>query len=77
MRLITMLFGVVASAATMLFLGCLLRTAFGALTGWVVGYVFSGTMTMLMVWIGQPTMELWQLGAILGFLTSFIPTSSK
>lgn len=66
-------------AAAVLFIGVLLGTVMGAFAGWVVGGVFAETMKILIVDLLHlpPSVEPWQVGAILGFVgTFFRPTLS-
>lgn len=58
-----------------LFLIPLLGIAAGAFTGWVVGFVFPGTVGILAsIMTGGATMPAWQVGAILGFVGGFFKT---
>ena len=66
-------------AAVFLFVGVLLGTTMGAFAGWVVGGVFAETMKILIVDLLRlpPSVEPWQVGAMLGFIgTFFRPTLS-
>lgn len=76
MPLIAVLVGAVAFTA-LLFISVLFGTVIGAFAGWVVGLVFTDTMITLAKMLGQPGMEAWQLGAILGFVGSFFRSSSS
>lgn len=50
----------------------ILGTALGALAGWVVGIFFAETMATVMLAIFGATVEVWQLGAFLGFVGGYV-----
>jgi len=58
-----------------LFLGAVMGTVFGALSGWVVGFIFYDTLYQLTQHLGLGDTPPWQLGAMLGFVGGFFRTS--
>lgn len=61
----------------LLFAGCLIGATMGAISGFVVGLAFDGSMVLLAQALGIPDAQPYQLGAIAGFLGSFFsPTIS-
>jgi len=57
--------------AGMLFVGCLLTTAIGAVVGAFVGLAFDGSLQLLANAVGVPEARPYQLGAVLGFVSGF------
>lgn len=62
------------TVAIAVFVGALAATAVGALVGWLVGLVFSGSMAHLQDFL-HTTAEPYQIGAMLGFIGSFFRSS--
>ena len=60
-----------------LFLGALLSTLGGAFAGWVVGMFWPHTMAILLAKLGLAGVQMWQLGAMLGFVGSFFRSSTS
>jgi len=76
-RLVAVILGLLGSAFSVgffLFLGAIMGTAFGALGGLFVGWVFSDSMALLIQATGLEA-EPYQLGAIFGFVGGFIKRS--
>ena len=55
----------------------LLGVLFGAFSGWVVGLFFTDTVIGFLGRLGVETagLEVWQVGAAMGFLGGFLKTS--
>lgn len=53
----------------------LVATVVGAFTGWIVGLMFPGTLSLLSEAMLDKTIPAWQLGAMLGFVGSFFRSS--
>lgn len=64
-------FGAVVVMAVMLFIVALLGTLLGAGAGWAVGMVFGQTFAIALAHVGIADMQLWQVGAVLGFVSVF------
>lgn len=58
-----------------LFIGIIAGTAFGALGGWIIGLVFTDTITIIGAKLFGFT-EPWEIGAALGFIGSFFKTNT-
>lgn len=72
--------GGVLLAAIVTFFAPLLMVVLGAFSGWVVGMFFPETILGFLEQIGITGLEVWEVGASLGFLGGFfryIPVSSK
>ena len=54
-----------------LFIAPLICVLFGALGGWIVGLFFSETILGFLSGFGVNNLEMWQVGASLGFVSSF------
>lgn len=70
----------IAIALAFIFIAPLLGTLVGAFSGWVVGFFYSGPILNGLQRAGIDTsgLELWQVGATLGFVGGFFRvTSSK
>ena len=63
-----------AGVGFFLFVGAIMGTAFGALSGLCVGWVFTDSMALLIGATGLDA-EPYQLGAIFGFVGGFIRTT--
>lgn len=63
--------------AALFFVLCLLSTIFGAVIGWVVGLMFGDIILDFLSRFGFNTngIEMWQIGAGLGFIGSFFRSS--
>lgn len=64
--------------AIALFVGALLGTAVGALSGWIVGLFYTNTIQTVLVALGFQAVQVWQLGTFFGFVGGFlrsIPTT--
>ena len=61
----------VIGAVALLFFSTLLGTVIGAFSGWVVGWFFAETILGFFSSIGIQGFEMWQLGAVLGFIGPF------
>lgn len=46
------------------FMLVIVGTLFGAISGWIVGLVFTPTFHTVMIALGMQTIEVWQLGAV-------------
>lgn len=53
------------------FLALMIPTLVGALFGLVVGYIFDDTSRQFLNAIGMSGMEMWQFGAMVGFVGRF------
>ena len=49
----------------------------GALTGWLVGLLFGQTILGILEEIGITGFSMWQIGAFLGFISSFFVSSKS
>lgn len=69
----------VLAIVVVLFFGSLLGTLIGAVTGLVVGMFWTPTILSTLSRFGADTtgMEVWQLGATMGFLGGFLSTSVR
>lgn len=69
----TKIFGGVALVATGFIVFPLVGVLFGAFSGWIVGLFFEHTIraTMTALKLPIPNIEIWQLGATLGFVGAF------
>jgi hypothetical protein len=54
-----------------LFLVPLVGVLFGSFSGWVVGLIFSGTCEYFLQYFKLIEVEMWEIGAFLGFVGSF------
>jgi len=72
------LIGIIAAlgVAGLLFVAILLSTVFGGIAGWVVGGVFP-FVTDTVRGISGLTLTNFEIGAVLGFVGSFLKTSSS
>lgn len=72
-KLITSTLAVIALA----FLLPVLGTLIGAFMGWVVGLFFGETILAFLAAVGVTTsgLSMWQVGAAMGFLGSFLRTT--
>jgi hypothetical protein len=63
--------------AVMFFILCLMSTIFGAAIGWAVGLLFGDTILDFLSRIGMNVngVEMYQVGAALGFIGSFFRSS--
>lgn len=70
------LVGLPLVAAVIFFLPCM-GVLFGAFSGWVVGLFFEETVMGFLGRVGFNTagFEMWQVGAVMGFLGAFLKTS--
>lgn len=57
----------------LLFFGSILCTVLGALGGEVVSWFFADTFRAAQVRLGIDEFQLWQVGAVLGFVCGFLP----
>ena len=64
-----------AAASLVLIFAIAAATLGGAVSGWVVGYFFPGSLDLLSQKVFGQVLPHWQLGAILGFLGSFFRSS--
>jgi hypothetical protein len=67
--------GAAAGVAAMFFLAIIMGTIGGAITGWVVGLLFSDTILGIFAALGIKGFAMWQIGAFLGFVGAFFRTS--
>ena len=51
-----------------------LSSAFGALAGWIVGWVFGETILDILGQFGIHSIAMWQFGAFIGFVGGFLKT---
>ena len=72
-KLITGFLAVIALA----FIAPVLGTLIGAFMGWVVGLFFGETILSFLAAVGVTTagLSMWQVGASMGFLGSFLRTT--
>lgn len=65
------------AAIVIAFIAPLFGVLIGAFMGWVVGLFFSATILDFLSRVGVETagLALWQVGAAMGFLGSFLRTS--
>lgn len=63
-----------AAVLVIAFLAIVGGTLIGIISAVVVAYVFPGTMALLALKLGIPT--IWQMGAILGFIGGFFKAST-
>lgn len=63
--------GVAGLVALLLLVLPLVGTVFGALSGWVVGLLFSETILGFFTALGITGLKMWQIGASLGFIGGF------
>ena len=64
--------------ALAIFITPLMGTLAGAFSGWVGGLFFEGTIRETLGGVGvNPTTEMWQIGATLGFLGGFVRVVKK
>lgn len=54
----------------------ILGTLFGIFSGWFVGIFFAEPILSIVAKIGVKNVEMWQLGAFLGFVGGFFRSSS-
>ena len=66
-----------AGVAALVFFGVVMRTVFGAITGWAVYLLFPETFGTAMKIAHIESMELWQVGAVLGFVGGYFSVSSS
>lgn len=52
----------------------ILMTCWGVLCGWVVGLVYGETILGIAAQLGVRGVEMWQIGAFLGFVSGFLRT---
>lgn len=50
--------------------------AAGALSGWTVSLIFNQTILEVLAKFGLHGVELWQIGATMGFLGAFLRTNT-
>lgn len=74
-KLLIVVLGAVGVAAV-LFLAILMSTVFGGIAGWVVGGVFP-FVTDTIRGVSGLTLTNFEIGAVLGFVGSFLKTSSS
>lgn len=53
-----------------------ISAALGALAGWTVSLIFGDTILRVMSMVGIHDVAVWQLGATLGFVSSFLRTQT-
>ena len=51
-----------------------ITTLFGAIAGWIVGLFFGDTILYALSEMGLRNITMWQLGATLGFVSTFLRT---
>lgn len=63
--------------AAMVFFAPVIGVLFGAFAGWVVGLFFGDTILSFLTRVGVDTagLAVWQVGAAMGFLGSFLRTN--
>lgn len=61
----------------LVFVGTICSTALGCFTGWVVGQMWPDTMAIMLAKLGLADLQLWQFGAMLGFVGSFFRSSAN
>ena len=59
-----------------MFLGCVLGTLCGAFAGWIVGLFFGKTILAFLATLGITGFNMWQIGAVLGFVGGFFRSSN-
>jgi len=67
-------FGVMALSVGGVFLFVIAATCLGALSGWIVGLVFSDVILGILSRIGIKNVTMWQFGAFMGFVGGFLKT---
>lgn len=69
--------GAFAAGVVIAFIAPLVGVLIGAFMGWVVGLFFTDTIIGFLTRVGVDTVGLavWQVGAAMGFLGSFLRTS--
>jgi hypothetical protein len=68
--------GAAIMVAALFFLAALAYTFVGAFAGWVVAWAFDETTVKALEFFSLTNYELWEIGAVLGFLSSFIRSST-
>lgn len=69
--------GSIVAASGVVFITVLLALLCGAVTGYVCGLVFPGTLAKLAAVLGLAGTPSWQLGAMLGFVGGFFRSHLK
>lgn len=59
-----------------IFIAVLLGPVFGGLAGWVVGLLFESTILKVLAAFGVTGIEVWELGAFMGFVGGFLKTTT-
>jgi hypothetical protein len=69
--------GIVFLGLGLLFVAPIIAVFFGALSGWIIGLVFTGEVMKVLSRFGVDTvgLSMWELGAGLGFVGSFFKSS--
>lgn len=75
MQAITIIGGAAAAVFLAVFLP-LLMPLIGAFTGVVVGFFFDETSRSFLDALGMTKLEMWQFGAMLGFVSGFLRTTT-
>ena len=58
-------------------ISCIASAFFGGVTGWIVGFVFEDTILGILAQMGITNVTMFQVGAFLGFVTSFLKETIK
>lgn len=76
MKSLTVIAGI-AGLFVVLLLSPIVGVLFGAFSGWVVGVVLPETSELFLQYLKlqSPPSEMWQIGALLGFVGSFFRNS--
>ena len=67
--------GAILGLAALIFLMPLIGVLVGAFAGWVVSLFFDATMRAFFGPLGLGHLEVWQIGAALGFIGGFFKTT--
>lgn len=76
MEKMTLVFGGMMIFMGSIFIAVVLGPLLGAFAGWVVGLVFGETILGIAAQLGIKDVEMWQLGAFLGFVSGFLKTKA-
>lgn len=58
-------------------ISCIASAFFGGVAGWIVGFVFEDTILGILAQMGITNVTMFQVGAFLGFVTSFLKETIK
>lgn len=65
------------SAVFLVFLSSIIGTILGAIGGGFLDWLFRGNIAETLAAYGLPYVELWKVGATLGFLSAYLPKLFK